>query len=55
MDFAILYETNISLNAKKSVKVKSISKTSPSKSNFRSSSSEKLIKSVFREFDLGIA
>ena len=40
-DFAILYETNISLNAKKSVNVKSISKTSPSSSNFRSSSSEK--------------
>ena len=40
-DFEILYETNISLNAKKSVNVKSISKTSPSSSNFRSSSSEK--------------
>ena len=44
-DFEILYETNISLNAKKSVNVKSISKTSPSSSNFRSSSSEK--KEVF--------
>ena len=32
---------NISLKAKKSVKVKSMSKTSPSKSNFLSSSSEK--------------
>ena len=39
-----LYDTNISLNAKKSVRVKSMSKTSPSKSNFRSSSSARKIK-----------
>ena len=42
--FDTLYDTNISLNARKSVRVKSMSKTSPSKSNFRSSSS---VRSLF--------
>ena len=45
-----LYDTNISLNAKKSVRVKSMSKTSPSKSNFRSSSSARKIKKWYKEF-----